>query len=155
MQFKGGIMVKPILVSGVLALATAVMYFGSHPAEDVLVLKTAEESTAGKGAVLQAANPELVRLLALLEDYSTRPVEVYVDGVYRPVREFTQIARRYLAREFTPGQSASEWVRQHAYLSPIGNVMYFRDESGTSEPVRDAFLRELAGTEPPPADQLK
>ena len=95
----------------------------------------------------EASNPELMKMAKIIDQYKTADLEVIVDGYHRKPGEFLNFARQYLGRHFDPKLTAESWVKTYAYRSALGEIIYFQYPDGSTKPMRDVFLEELAKKE--------
>ncbi len=92
----------------------------------------------------QAANPELSKLMQVLDTYRNAEFTVIYDGREYSAEWSWRNGRYYLARNAADIRDAAAWIHEHAYRTGEGNPIYFRYPDGSERLMRDVFLEKLA-----------
>ena len=83
------------------------------------------------------------RLDWLIDKYKKTEVDVVSDGrTLEPSMAWT-LAKLQLRQTFKEGMAPADWIRQHAYQTRFGNVIYFKFPNGDYRLMRDVFLEEI------------
>ena len=92
-------------------------------------------------------DPEFQKLAEIWNHFKAADVKVTVDGVEFPLETVLQNGQKYLRNRYKKGMTAKTWIEEYVYRSKKGEIMYFKYPDGTSIPMRDVFLEELAKIE--------
>lgn len=93
---------------------------------------------------IRVGDPELTRLIAVMEKYRQEPIEVVWEGNQSTPASFWIFAKDFLQRNYKLGDKPELWVQEHCYRTSEGHIIYFKYSDGTTRPMRDVFLEELA-----------
>ena len=93
---------------------------------------------------IRVNDPELTRLITIMEKYRKEPIEIVWEGSQSTPAAFWIFAKDFLRRNYRLGDSPEEWIQTHCYRTTEGSIIYFKFSDGTTRPMRDVFLEELA-----------
>ena len=93
---------------------------------------------------IRVSDPELTRLIAVMEKYRQEPIEVVWEGNQSTPAAFWVFAKDFLQRNYRLGDIPESWVQEHCYRTSEGHIIYFKYADGKTRPMRDVFLEELA-----------
>ena len=127
---------KALLVALMLVTAaqTAVAAFN-------LALPPMQESMAFKQFSRQPKS-ELAKLNYLLTRFQEAEAQVVYDGHHYEVDEAIRLAKTFLYKRYNR-EPADYWVKKYCYKTDHGNVILFKTEDGTTNPMRELVLDEL------------
>jgi hypothetical protein len=92
---------------------------------------------------LNASQPELGRLLYVLDLYRDKGYQVLYNGNSYGIAKAVGKTRESLYANYR-GEKAEDWVKAHLYVSPEdGKVILMEFPDGSKRPLKDVFLREL------------
>lgn len=92
---------------------------------------------------LTSNNPELFRLVTVLDYFKDGDHQVIYDGLTLDAEWAWRQGRDYLAKNINELTDAETWIRTHAYQTSQGNVISFKYPDGTERPMRDVLLEKL------------
>lgn len=88
---------------------------------------------------------EFDKLDLILNKYRSAEVKIITGGLeYKPQDMWLKV-RGFLVQSKSSIKDAEDWIREYCYRISGGEVIYFKYPDGKMLPVRDVFLRELAG----------
>ncbi len=93
---------------------------------------------------LRVNDPELTLLLNVMDKYRKENLEVVWEGSQSTPAAFWGFSKEYLQRNFKLGDNAKSWIEEHCYRKTDGQIIYFKYPDGSTRPMRDVFLEELA-----------
>ena len=87
--------------------------------------------------------PELAKLLFVLEHYRDSHAKVTYDGAEYDINAALGLARNYLRRNYH-GEAAETWIKTHLTRSPDDNeLITFKSPDGHQRLLADVLLEEL------------
>lgn len=100
-----------------------------------------QESSAYKQYQRRPKN-ELSKLIYVMDRYKGSDYKVIFNKVEYDSLEALKYAKSYIAKNYKK-EPAESWIKEHAYKSPSGQVIYLKEPSGKVLPLRDALVKEL------------
>lgn len=100
-----------------------------------------QESAAYKQYQRRPKN-ELSKLIYLMDRYKGSSYTVLFDGAEYDSFKALKFAKSYIAKHYQKEDAAS-WLKEHAYRSPSGKVIYLKTPEGKTEILRDSLIQEL------------
>lgn len=85
---------------------------------------------------------ELSKLIYLMDRFKGTGYKVLYNQMEYDSATALQQAKNYIAKHYQQ-ENAEAWVREHAYRSAAGEIIYLHFEDGKKEILRDALVREL------------
>jgi hypothetical protein len=90
---------------------------------------------------------ELSKILYLMDRFKQAPVIVIYDRVEYESEIALKHAKSYVAKHYHR-QDAAEWIRENAYRSVNGSVIYLKAPDGEKRVLRDVLIEELQKVQP-------
>ncbi len=85
---------------------------------------------------------ELSKLVYLMDRFKGSAYTVIFNQVEYDSEVALKHAKSYIAKNYDK-ENASEWIKEHSYRSPSGQIIYLKDPDGKTQPLRDALISEL------------
>ncbi len=108
---------------------------------DAVQLSPYQESQAYK-TYQRRPKTELSKLVYVMDRYKSSDYKVIFDKVEYDSLTALKYAKNYVAKHYKK-QNAEDWIKDHAYRSPSGQVIYLKEPSGKTKNLRDALIEEL------------
>lgn len=123
-------------------LAAALTVAGvSYAAISAQGLQPYQESPAYK-QYQKRPKSELSKLIYLMDRFKGSQYTVLFDGAEYDSLKALKYAKSYIAKHYQK-EEAENWLRDHAYRSPSGKVIYLKTPEGKTEVLRDSLIQEL------------
>jgi hypothetical protein len=90
----------------------------------------------------QRPKNELSKIIYLMDRFKAAPLTVIYDRVEYDSNKALKYAKSYVAKHYKR-EEAEAWIKEHAYRSLNGSVIYVKYPDGQKLPLRDLLIQEL------------
>lgn len=71
---------------------------------------------------LPPPDPELIKIMRVMDPYKEKDLEVVYDGIHYPAEAAWLKGREYLSKHYKRGTAAASWIRVYCYRSPDSGI---------------------------------